>query len=153
LSELGIVYGRTLLADNNSFKLPDDWYSWKPTAIHTNPLLMDYIEEFISIDMNDRKKYLSWHRYPRLFYLWGHAYQFDEENNWDMLDTICEKLGGKEDTWYATNMEIYEYVTAYQSLVYSADGTMVYNPTFYTIWFEIDGKNYSIQPGETLRLS
>jgi len=40
------------------------------------------------------------------------------------------------DFWYATNMEIYEYVQAYKSLVYSADGKIVYNPTLLDICSE-----------------
>ena len=55
--------------------------------------------------------------------------------------------------WYATNMEIYDYVTAYRSLVHSADGSVVYNPTLKDIWFKIDkGETRHIAPGETLKL-
>ena len=49
-------------------------------------------------------------------------------------------------------MEIYEYVNAYKSLVYSADGNTIYNPTLFDIWFDIDGTLYKITPGETLKL-
>ena len=31
-----------------------------------------------------------------------------------------------------------------------ADGTMIYNPTVYTVWFTADNVLYSIKPGETL---
>ena len=34
LSELGIVYARTLGGDNNGFRLPQDWLAWRPTCIH-----------------------------------------------------------------------------------------------------------------------
>ncbi|MEE1043747.1 MAG: hypothetical protein UH854_07255, partial [Clostridia bacterium] len=95
--------------------------------------------------------YVSGH-IPRLFYMWGHSFEFDNKNNWDLLDKICEKLGGHDDIWYATNIEICEYVKAYNSLVYSADASVVYNPTLYTIWFESDGKLYSIKPGETIHI-
>ena len=57
---------------------------------------------------------------------------------------------GKEDIWYATNMEIYEYVKAYNSLVFSADGNMVYNPTLVDVWFDVDGKLYEIKSGEKI---
>ena len=73
-------------------------------------------------------------------------------NNWERLDEICRRLGGRDDTWYATNGEIYEYTKAYESLVYSADGMIVYNPTLFEIFFVVDGKNYSIKPGETLKI-
>lgn len=65
-------------------------------------------------------------RFPRLFYLWGHSYEFERDNNWELLEQIYEKLSGKSDIWYATNMEIYNYVKAYNSLEYSADGNLVY---------------------------
>ena len=70
----------------------------------------------------------------------------------DEAEQICEKVAGKEDIWYATNMEIYEYVTAYQSLVYSADGSRIYNPTLKTIWMERDEKLYCIQSGEEVKM-
>ena len=41
---------------------------------------------------------------------------------------------------------------AYQSLVYSADGIMIYNPTLYTIWLDKEGVVYTIHPGETLEV-
>ena len=68
------------------------------------------------------------------------------------LEEICEKLGNKDDTWYATNYEIYEYVNAYLSLIYSADGSKIYNPTLKTIWLEIDDVPYAIKSGETIRV-
>ena len=152
LQELDIVYSRTLGGDNNSFNLPQDWHAWMPTAHHNNPNLFDYIEQFLGIDLSKGAIYVA-RRQPRLFYLWGHSYEFDRDGNWDRLEKICEKLSGKEDTWYATNMQIYEYVTAYQSLIYSANGTRIYNPTVQTVWLDIDGEVYSVKPGETIELN
>ena len=150
LTELDIAYARTLGGDNNSFTLPADWHCWMPTAHHNNPQIFDYIDEFLAIDFSPAKFHAV--RHPRLFYLWGHSYEFDNDQNWDRLTEICEKLAGKDDVWYATNMEIYEYVHAYESLVYSADGSMVYNPTLHTIWFDVDGKPYVVHAGETITL-
>lgn len=149
LTDLDIAYSRTLGGDNNLFRLPTDWHAWLPTAHHKNPNLMEYIDQFVALNPN--VGYISQH-IPRLFYLWGHSFEFDHDDNWKLLDDICEKLGGHEDVWYATNMEIYEYAKAYDSLVHSADGNMIYNPTLYTIWMEIDGKTYTIHSGETLRI-
>ena len=90
--------------------------------------------------------------YPRLFYLWGHSYEFERNKNWELLDDICKKLAGRDDIWYATNIEIYNYVQAYNALVYSADSKIVYNPTLFDIWFDIDGVLYCLKSGETLKL-
>ena len=147
LQQLGIVYSRTLGKDNDDFDMPTDWFSWMPTAHHANPNLMEYIDKFLTLDPNTG--YVA-RRNPRLFYLWGHGYEFHYNQNWDLLESICAKLGGHEDIWYATNIEIYEYDTAYQSLIWSADSKRVYNPTLYTLWFAIGDDQYSIAPGETL---
>lgn len=151
LTELDIAYCRTLGADNNEFELPTDWHCWMPTAKHTNPEIFDYIKQFLKIDCSP-KAYIA-NRQPRLFYLWGHSFEFDRDDHWERIEQICQQLSGKDDIWYATNIEIYDYVTAYNSLVYSADGKMVYNPTLFEIWFDVDGELYSIRPGETLKLT
>lgn len=148
LKDLDIVYSRTAAGDNKEFTLPTDWYAWMPSAHHTNPEIFEYIDEFMKID-NGKNAYCA-RRHPRLFYMWGHSFEFKDK--WDQLDALCEKLGNHKDIWYATNMEIYEYVTAYNSLVFSADGTIIYNPTLIEVWFDVDGKLYSIKSGETLKI-
>ena len=88
----------------------------------------------------------------RMFYLWGHAYEFEANDNWQVIRDFAEKMGGHEDIWYATNIEICDYHHAYQRLRFSADGRTVHNPTATALWFEQDGQTYSVQPGETLTL-
>lgn len=150
LKELDIAYCRTLGGDNNGFELPTDWHRWMPTAHHDNAKLFEYIDQFLNLDLS-AKQYRA-NRQPRLFYIWGHSFEFDRNNNWDRLDQICQRISGHQDVWYATNIEIYDYVNAYNSLVYSADGKIIYNPTLYEIWLDIDGTLYSIGSGETLKL-
>ena len=149
LSDLGIVYSRTLGGDNDSFELPRDFYAWMPTAHHNNKNLIEWAEKFVSLKEEDI--YLT-RSFPRLFYLWGHTYEFDNNDNWDVIERFGEVIGGKEDTWYATNIEIYEYTQAYNSLIFSALGNKIYNPTLIEVWIFIDGKTYSIKPGETLKI-
>ena len=151
MADLGIAYARTLGGDNDSFAIPADWLAWMPTAHHENPEIFDYIEKFVSIH-NDTSVYPD-ARYPRLFYVWGHSFEFDRNNNWDRIEKICEKLGGHEDTWYATNIEIHDYVTAYNSLIFSADGTKIYNPTDKKIWIEVIGSGiYTVESGRTIEV-
>ncbi len=150
LKDLDIVYSRTLGGDNNSFDMPEDWHRWMPTAHHNNEHIMEYIDEFNTLDLSTKRH--APRRVPKLFYLWGHSYELTNDNNWDHMEKICEKLSGKEDVWYATNIEIYNYAKAYDSLIYSADSTIVYNPTLYDIWFDVDGTLYCIKPGETIKI-
>ncbi len=150
LQNLDIAYCRTLGGYNDSFLMPTDWHCWVPTTNHSNPDAMDYIDKFLNLDISPLSYCAC--RYPRLFYMWGHSYEFDEGNGWERLDALCDKLAGHEDIWYATNMEIYEYTQAYHRLVYSADGKTVFNPTLFTVWLDVDGVVHSVASGETLNL-
>lgn len=149
LQDIGIVYARSAIGDNNRFMLPDDWYCWLPTAHHNNPDVTAWAEEFVGLKMEDL---YSDSRYARLFYLWGHSYEFDNNGNWDHMEKLCDILSGKDDVWYATNIEIYDYVTAFRSLVFSADGTVCYNPTLFKLFFITEKRLYSVAPGETCRI-
>lgn len=150
LRALGIVYARTVSGDNDSFQLPGDWYAWTPTAHHANPRLPEYMDKFLALEPN--RQYCD-ARHPRLFYLWGHAHEFQQRDNWALLEEICARLGGKEDIWYATNMEIYDYSVAYDALVWSADGALVYNPTLIPVWFIVGETVFHIRPGETISVA
>ncbi len=150
LTELDIAYARTLGGDNNSFMLPADFHAWMPTAHHNNSKIMEYIDEFLKLDISTKAYHAR--RIPRLLYIWGHSYEFDRDNNWDHIEEICKKLANNDELWYATNIEIYDYVQAYKSLIYSADGYKIFNPTLLTIWLDVDGELYRVRSGETLRL-
>ena len=66
------------------------------------------------------------------------------------IEEICQKLSGKDDIWYATNIEIHDYVEAYRQLRYSADESIIYNPTLIDIWLDIDKKPYLVKSGQTI---
>ena len=149
LAGSGIAYARSLGGDNDRFLLPEDWYNWVPTAHHNNPQVLDFATKFAGIEAD---KLYSAGRYPRLFYLWGHSYEFDNNDNWDRIEAILQILAGREDTWYPTNIQLRDYVAAYESLISSADNTKIYNPTLLELWFDVDGTLYNIKPGETLTL-
>ena len=149
LSDLGIAYSRTLGGDNDGFDLPTDFYAWMPTAHHNNPSVFEYIEQFNALKEDGG---YSAAKIPKLFYLWGHSYEFDRNDNWEHIESICQKLSGNDEIWYATNIEIYDYVEAYKRLVYSANGYKIYNPNLFTVWIDADGVVYSVNPGETIEL-
>ena len=110
LKDLDIVYARTLGGDNNRFQLPTDWYQWIPTAHHDNPRIMQYIDEFLKIDLTANMNGAS--RYPRLFYIWGHSYEFSSEKEWERIERLPDKRAGKDDICYVTNAEYYNIRSA-----------------------------------------
>ncbi|MBO4407311.1 MAG: polysaccharide deacetylase family protein [Clostridia bacterium] len=149
LSELDIAYARTTVNDP-TFRLPTDWHAWNPTCHHSDPDAEEKIDRFLSLDPSPQYTAL---RFPRLLYIWGHSFEFPRMDNWDLLDRICGKLAAGEGIWRATNMEIYEYVRAYESLIFSADQTRAFNPTLRKIWFEVDAAPYAVEPGETVAIA
>lgn len=50
-------------------------------------------------------------------------------------------------------MEIYDYVSACNALIFSADGTLVHNPTPATVWFDADRTLYRLEGGQTIRMT
>lgn len=149
LCALDIDYCRTAGGDNFDFELPDDWYRWMPSVKSQNPDVMEYVRRFVAL--KEDELYIAV-RQPRLFSMWGHSYEFENDQSWDVLERVCEEIGGRDDTWYATNGEIYDYVKAWEALRYSADHSRVYNPTVIDVWMTIDGTTYCVKAGETLVL-
>ena len=139
LHKAGIVYGRTVQS-SGKFDLPRDWLRLKPTCHHNDDRLRELAERFIK----GEAAWGSW-----LFYLWGHSYEFEEQDNWDIIEDFAAYMGGRDDLWYATNIEIYNYVNCFKQLVFSMDRDQAFNPTARKLYFEVDGVEMEIGPGET----
>jgi len=143
LRNCGICYSRTVHSTER-FDIPTDWLRLPATCHHDNPRLMELAKNFLENP--------SWGA-PWMFYLWGHSYEFEARNNWNVIEEFAEYMGGRKEVWYATNIEIYDYVKAYKQLNFNAAMTYVENPTAYELWFETNGKLYSVKPGESLKLA
>jgi len=86
----------------------------------------------------------------QLFSVWGHTYEFDNDNNWDMIEEFLKAVSGHDNIWYATNIEIYDYLAAYNSLITSYNLKHIHNPTATTVYFALKYDQYCIKPGETI---
>ena len=79
------------------------------------------------------------------------TYEFADANNWHIIENFAEKMGGRDDIWYATNIELYYTWLDYQRLECSADGSIIHNPSVRSVWFADRKKNvYEVKPGETV---
>lgn len=135
----GIDYARTVISTED-FRLPQDWLRLTATCHHKNPNLMNLAQKFVEETPN---------RAPWLFYLWGHSYEFEADDNWQVIEKFAEYVGDKDDIWYATNGEIYRYTKAYEQLVFSADGTRVYNPSAVDLFFACEEQMVEVKGGES----
>lgn len=141
--QLGIAYARVVESKAN-YELPTDPLEWHPTCHHTDPELMKKAEYFA----NFKKK-----QYLKLMYVWGHSYEFDSRNGWEVIEEFCKYMGGREDIWYATNIEIIDYMDAASRLTFSADLGYVHNPSAISVWLQTcDEKYVEVKGGETVRL-
>lgn len=141
LETLGIEYSRTVKQHEN-FSLPENFLEWHPTCHHVNPKLFDLAKDFIQ----NKPGNLS------LFYVWGHSYEFDVDENWELIEEFSKLISNKEDIWYATNIEIVDYLKALKNLKLSADKKLVYNPTAISLWLEVDGKVVEVKSGELVKI-
>ncbi|OPJ59440.1 polysaccharide deacetylase family protein [Clostridium oryzae] len=139
----GIVYARTVISTND-FRLPENWLKLTATCHHNSPELKKLAKKFVEDEV-------IWT--PYLFYLWGHSYEFEADNNWEVIEDFAEYVGNRNDIWYATNIEIYDYIDAYNRLIFSSDGKTVRNPSCRKIWFEYSEKIIEIDAGETINIS
>lgn len=142
LPGLGIEYGR-VVNTTGTFDMPRDFLEWKATCRHADPNLLKYANDFLA---------LSKKQYMYMFYVWGHSYEFPRDNNWDLIEKFCEKLGNRNDIWYATNIEIVDYLKACNNLQFSVNGNFVFNPSFESVWISVDEKIYEIPGGEQITL-
>ena len=144
LRTCGIAYSRTVKS-TEKFDIPTDWLRLNPTCHHNDEKLPQLTQKFLEKQHKPKDQ-------PWLFYLWGHTFEFTHNNNWHVIENFFEAVNGKDDVWYATNIEIYNYVQAYNNLVFSVDMQRVHNPSAMTVWFTCHGKLISIAPGETVAL-
>ena len=127
LQNLGIEYART--TDNTgNFSTPGDFLRWDPTCHHNTALKnKELIHSFLEAP--------EWKTLP-LLYIWGHSYEFERDGTWGEMEQLCKELSGREDIWYVTNLDYCRYIKAARNLVFSVDGTNVFNPSSTTVWLK-----------------
>ncbi|WP_432422490.1 polysaccharide deacetylase family protein [Thermoanaerobacterium thermosaccharolyticum] len=141
LVAFGIEYSRTVRS-TKSFRIPNNFLEWHPTCHHDQDVI-EKLKEFKSLK--------EWEQMP-LFYVWGHSFEFERNDNWELIEEFCKMASFDETVWYATNIEIMDYINALKSLKFSADGSMVYNPSAIPVWIAVDDEPVKIDSGEKINL-
>ena len=106
LAMSGVTYSRTV-ESTLTFDFPDDWLQWHPTCHHDYPQLSELTKQFVDMKVTE---------WPKMFYLWGHTFEFEDNDNWWIMENFMKAVSGREDIWYATNGEIYDYVKVWDPL-------------------------------------
>ena len=135
--------GARTVVSTGSFALPKDPLRWDPTCHHNDPGLMELARRFVREPA----------RGPQLFYVWGHAYEFDGMNNWHVIEELCAFIAEhRQDIWCCTNGELLRYRKAYRALEYSADGSMIANPSALDVWLRLEQGPARIPAGGCVRV-
>lgn len=142
LRALGFVYARTVVS-HHGFRVPNDYMQWGATC-HHNDRLEERFDEFVRL--TDRSGLA-------LMYVWGHSYEFDRNDNWDMFERFCEAAGRRNDIWFATNIAIRDYLEAQRALQTSVRNDIVHNPSAVPVWISVEGEAVEVAPGATIELA
>ena len=93
--ENNIRYARTVSCTGR-FDIPENFLTLPATCKHTDENLMELARQFVDLQPEE----------PQLFYVWGHSYEFDTDNNWEVIEQFCQMVGGHDDIFYGTNHEV-----------------------------------------------
>ena len=92
----GVKYARTTIC-NKDFSYQNDLYEFHPSVFHRDwDQLYKLAEKFVELDPKSEK----------IFYIWGHSYEFDINDEWDKFEEFCKYIANRSDIFYGTNKEI-----------------------------------------------
>ncbi len=140
LPALGIRHAR-IVPTTGTFAMPENFLEWAGTC-HHNGNLMEKGRAFAELFKT---------QYLYMMYVWGHSYEFTDRDNWHVMEEFCEFIGGRDDIWYATNIEIVDYLDDASRVQFTAAGDSAYNPNAKSVWLQVEwpgkGKKIIEVPG------
>ena len=92
----GVKYARTVVS-THAFDEQRDLYLFNPSVYHHREMdkMFALGEQFLNLNPDK----------PQLFYIWGHAYEFDIYQNWARFEEFLEMISKRDDIFYGTNAE------------------------------------------------
>lgn len=125
------------------FSLPREALAWQCSCHHWDleKLIQPFLSGFSGIQ-------------PWLLSVWGHSFEFDQRDDWAVIRDQLERLSGHEDVWYASNIEIFDYMDAYDALKWTVQGDVAFNPSAVDVWVWLEGVGEACVPaGQCARLT
>ena len=92
----GIRYARNTTS-TFSFDEQTDLLDFCPSVFHHTQMdkMFELGERFLELEPEK----------TQIYYVWGHAYEFDIHNTWDRMEAFLRMMSGREDIAYLTNRE------------------------------------------------
>lgn len=101
LKQLGVKYARAAQPCTMSFEVPTEWFAWHPTCKYDDDKIDELTDSFLAYS-GDR---------PAVFHIYGHSYELtrkEEKYSFEGFERLLQKLSGRDDIIYATNLEVWE---------------------------------------------
>ena len=93
----GVLYSRTTVSTHD-FQPQTELLTFHPTVHHTEwETMFDLARQFVEMQPESQQ----------LFYIWGHAYEFDIDDSWDRFEEFLKLISGRDDIRYCTNREAF----------------------------------------------
>jgi peptidoglycan/xylan/chitin deacetylase (PgdA/CDA1 family) len=92
----GVKYSRTTTSTYN-FEPQTELLVFDPSVFHLEQAkLFELGEQFLKLEPD----------HPQIFYVWGHAYEFEVYDFWERFEEFCKMMAGRDDIFYGTNREV-----------------------------------------------
>lgn len=92
----GIKYARSVRITED-FELQKDLYDMAFTTRNFGENFLKLAKDFVELKTEE----------PKIFSVWGHAYEFDWKKNWHIFEEFCKIISGQGDIFYGTNSEVF----------------------------------------------
>ena len=92
----GIRYARTTNS-TYQFQPQSELLEFNPSVYHHKEMdkMFEMGEAFLRMEAEE----------PQVFYVWGHAYEFDIRDDWSRFEEFLQMMSGRDDICYCTNRE------------------------------------------------
>ena len=137
LKQNNILYARSVQSSFN-FLVPQNFYIYGGTCDISNPKLSSLIRKWNNYNSSELG----------LFYIWGHSYELDMFHEHEVVFDHLKMIANKEDCWYATNSEVFSYLTQAKKLTYIKKTKCLINHSNISLYLLINGKNVLLKKGE-----
>lgn len=138
VASIGIKNGRTV-DDTHTFDFPRNYMMWHPTC-HDSKVL-DYLDAYLALN----EQQLS------VFYVWGHSWEFGNEERWNNMVKFCESIGRSNDIWSVGHGQLTNYLLSIKKVKVNEQN--ITNPSDnLPVWISLSNGIKKLEPGESVNL-
>jgi hypothetical protein len=90
--------------------------------------------------------------------VWGHSFELDgfmssdPDKDWTYMEDVCRHLQASSAVWFATMIEVLDYLEALRLVDASRSDARISNPSALPIGLHINGRDVELPPRATIDL-